>query len=59
MMVVKDRSKVMNDTISTRLKKICEHIGANNHVSVKEWNHDRDHVHVFMTTKPIRMIEIH
>ncbi|MFD3446601.1 IS200/IS605 family transposase [Microbacteriaceae bacterium 4G12] len=51
-MVVKYRRKVIDDTISTRLKAIFEHIGANYHVSVKEWNHDRDHVHVLMTTKP-------
>ncbi|MEH6946942.1 IS200/IS605 family transposase [Bacillus sp. JJ634] len=51
-MVVKYRRKVIDDTISTRLKDIFEHIGTNYHTSVKEWNHDSDHIHVLMTTKP-------
>ncbi|USK72495.1 IS200/IS605 family transposase [Peribacillus asahii] len=51
-MVVKYRRKVIDDTISTRLKDIFEHIGTNYHVSVKEWNYDGDHIHVLMTTKP-------
>lgn len=51
-MVVKYRRKVIDDTISTRLKTMFEDIGEKYHITVKEWNHDRDHVHVLMTAKP-------
>lgn len=51
-MVVKYRRKVIDDTISARLKYIFEDIGTNYHVSVKEWNHDIDHIHVLMNAKP-------
>lgn len=51
-MVVKYRKKVIDDTISTRLKTIFEDIGKKYHVTLKEWNHDIDHIHVLMTTKP-------
>lgn len=51
-MVVKYRRKVIDDRISTRLKTIFEDIGKNYHVTVKEWNHNIDHVHVLITTKP-------
>lgn len=51
-MVVKYRRKVIDDTISTRLKTIFEEIGKKYQVTVKEWNHDIDHIHVLMTTKP-------
>lgn len=51
-MVVKYRRKVIDDTISTRLKTIFEDIGEKYHITVKEWNHDIDHVHVLMTAKP-------
>lgn len=51
-MVVKYRRKVIDDTISARLKNIFEDIGTNYHVSVKEWNHDIDHIHVLMKAKP-------
>lgn len=51
-MVVKYRRKVIDDTISTRLKTIFEAIGEKYHITVKEWNHDIDHVHVLMTAKP-------
>lgn len=51
-MVVKYRRKVIDDTISTRLKTIFEDIGKKYHIAVKEWNHDSDHIHVLMTAKP-------
>ncbi|MGS2778265.1 IS200/IS605 family transposase [Robertmurraya sp. GLU-23] len=51
-MVVKYRKKVIDDTISTRLKNMFEDIGAKYHIAVQEWNHDVDHVHVLMTAKP-------
>lgn len=51
-MVVKYRKKVIDDTISARLKSIFENISTKYHVSIKEWNHDTDHIHVLMTAKP-------
>lgn len=51
-MVVKYRRKVIDDTISTRLKTIFEYIGEKYHITVTEWNHDIDHVHVLLTAKP-------
>lgn len=51
-MVVKYRRRVIDDTISIRLKTIFEDIGEKYHVTVKEWNHDIDHVHVLITAKP-------
>lgn len=51
-MVVKYRRSVIDDTISTRLKTIFENIGEKYHITIKEWNHDIDHVHVLITAKP-------
>lgn len=51
-LVVKYRKKVIDDTISTRLKQIFEDICFNYHITIKEWNHDTDHVHVLLTAKP-------
>ena len=51
-MVVKYRRKVINDTISNRLKNIFEDIGTKYHITVTEWNHDIDHIHVLLTAKP-------
>jgi putative transposase len=51
-MVVKYRRNVIDDTISARLKNIFEDIGTNYHVTVTEWNHDIDHIHVLITAKP-------
>ncbi|MEQ2528398.1 IS200/IS605 family transposase [Bacillaceae bacterium CLA-AA-H227] len=51
-LVVKYRKRVMDDTISNRLRELFETIGKNYHVTVNEWNHDRDHVHVLLTAKP-------
>ncbi|BAU29811.1 putative transposase [Aneurinibacillus soli] len=51
-MVIKYRRKVIDDAISNRLQEIFESIAPNYHISVKEWNHDIDHVHVLFTAKP-------
>lgn len=49
---MKHRRKVIDDTISGKLKSIFEGIRGKYHISIKEWNHDIDHIHVLMTTKP-------
>ncbi|OCS82841.1 IS200/IS605 family transposase [Caryophanon tenue] len=51
-LVVKYRKKVIDDAISNRLKQIFEDICLNYHITLKEWNHDIDHVHVLLTAKP-------
>lgn len=51
-MVVKYRRKVINDTISNRLKEMFEYIGKMYHITLIEWNHDVDHVHVFFKGCP-------
>ena len=51
-MVVKYRRKVINDTISNRLKEMFECIGKMYHITLIEWNHDIDHVHVLFKACP-------
>ena len=51
-MVVKYRRKVIDDSISKRLKEIFEYISPNYNITMKEWNHDKDHVHVLFTAHP-------
>ncbi|AST57232.1 transposase [Thermoanaerobacterium thermosaccharolyticum] len=51
-MAVKYRRKVINDNISNRLKEIFENISPNYNISLQEWNHDKDHVHVLFKAEP-------
>lgn len=45
-LVVKYRRPVIDAVISDRLRMIFEYICANYNISVTEWNHDTDHIHV-------------
>jgi putative transposase len=49
---VKYRRKVINDDISNRLKEIFEHIQSNYNITLQEWNHDKEHVHVLFKAQP-------
>lgn len=51
-LVVKYRRKVFDDDISTRAKEIFEHIAPNYNISLQEWNHDLDHVHILFKAHP-------
>ena len=51
-LVVKYRRKVINDSISDRLKEIFEHIQDSYNISLKEWNHDKDHIDVLFSAHP-------
>lgn len=51
-MVVKYRRKVIDDEISNRLKDIFEYISKNYNITIKEWNHDTDHIHVLFKAHP-------
>lgn len=51
-LVVKDRKKVINDEISERLKKIYINIQDRYNITLLEWNHDHDHVHILFKAHP-------
>lgn len=51
-LVIKYRRKVITDPISERLKEIFASIQPTYHVTLQEWNHDRDHVQILMKTHP-------
>ena len=51
-MCIKYRRKVINDSISDRLKDIFVDIAPNYGVELIEWNHDVDHVHLLFKAKP-------
>ena len=51
-LVVKYRRKVINDVISGRLREIFEAIQSAYHVTLQEWNHDRDHVQILFSAHP-------
>ena len=45
-MCVKYRNKVIDDNISNRLKEIFIKIAPTYNITLEEWNHDIDHVHI-------------
>lgn len=51
-LVVKYRRKVFTDEISDRARQIFEYIGSSYGITVEEWNHDIDHVHVLFRAQP-------
>ena len=51
-MCIKYRNKVIDDTISNRLKGIFEYIATKYNVTLEEWNHDKDHVHILFRGQP-------
>lgn len=51
-LVVKYRRKVINDEISERLKGIFRSIEGNYNITLEEWNHDLDHVHILFCSEP-------
>ena len=51
-LVVKYRRPVINDTVSAKLREIFEYIQPSYNITLKEWNHDRDHVHVLFSAHP-------
>lgn len=50
--VIKYRKKVIDDDISNRLKEIFEKIASNYKISIIEWNHEFDHVHILFKGEP-------
>ena len=51
-LVIKYRRKVLNDDISNRLKEIFEYISPNYNITLEEWEHDKDHIHVLFKAHP-------
>ena len=51
-LVTKYRRKVINESISNRLREIFDYIAVNYNISVVEWNEDQDHVHILFKAQP-------
>ena len=51
-LVVKYRRKVIHNAISERLREMFEYIGKEYKITIEEWNHDIDHVHVLFRAEP-------
>lgn len=51
-LVVKYRRKVIDDDISARLREIFEYIQPTYKITLQEWNHDQDHIHVLFSSHP-------
>ncbi len=50
--VVKYRRKIIDDTISERLRDMFERIALPYNITLKEWNHDKDHIHALYSCHP-------
>ena len=51
-LLIKYRRKVIDDDISNRLKEIFEYISPKYNITLEEWNHDKDHVHLLFRGSP-------
>lgn len=51
-LVVKYRRKVFDDRILDRAKEIFEYISPKYNITLQEWNHDKDHVHILFKAHP-------
>ena len=51
-LVVKYRRGVFDNAISERAREIFEYIAPKYHITLEEWNHDKDHVHVLFKAHP-------
>ena len=51
-LVVKYRRKVFDDALSEYTKEMFERLGENYNITLVEWNHDGDHVHVLFKAHP-------
>lgn len=51
-LVVKYRRNVFDDAVSERAREIFEYIAPKYHITLEEWNHDKDHVRVLFKAHP-------
>ena len=50
--VVKYRREAIDDEISKRLKYVFEYVAPSYNITLHEWNHDKDHVHILFRAHP-------
>jgi len=51
-LVVKYRRRVFDNKISERAKEIFSYIAPNHKITLMEWHHDKDHVHILFRAHP-------
>ena len=51
-LVVKYRRQVFDDVISEFAKNIFVHIATTYNITLEQWNHDKDHVHIMFRAHP-------
>ena len=51
-LVVKYRRKVFTDKMSNYAKDIFVRIGKSYNITLEEWNHDVDHIHIMFKAHP-------
>jgi putative transposase len=51
-LVIKHRRNVIDNGISNRLKKIFEYVAPKYNITLQEWHHDEDHVHIRFKAHP-------
>lgn len=51
-LVIKYRRSVLDELVSDRAKEIFEYIAPNYNITLIEWNHDKDHVHILFKAHP-------
>ncbi len=51
-LVVKYRRQVFDGPISNRAKEIFTYIAPGYNITLQEWNHDKDHVHILFKAHP-------
>ena len=51
-LVVKYRRKVFDDSVSAYARSVFEKIAPSYNITLLEWNHDTDHVHILFKAHP-------
>ena len=51
-LVIKYRKGVINNKINARLKEIFMYIQSKYNITLNEWNHDNDHLHLLFNAHP-------
>lgn len=51
-LVIKYRIPVIEDSVSDRLKEIFSYVAPKYNITLIEWNHDKDHIHVLYKGHP-------
>jgi len=51
-LVIKYRKKVITDEVSNYLKTLFERLQSSYNITLIEWNHDQDHIHILFKAHP-------